>query len=201
MKLLIAEDDTFSRTLLQSIVSRWDFDVVAVADGNEAWRCLQQLDAPRLALLDWQMPGMDGIEVCRKVRSLSSTEPPFLILLTARDAKSDIVEGLQAGANDYITKPYDNNELLARLEVGKRVLELQQALAERVNALESALAQVKTLQGILPICMYCHKIRTDREGWDRLEKYITEHSDAQLSHGICPECLQQRHSDLIVNAE
>lgn len=196
MKVLIAEDDKFSRAMLQAVVSRWGFEVVAAAEGHEAWLRLQAPSPPRLALLDWEMPGLNGLDICRKVRTLELAEPPYLILLTARGAKGDIVEGLRAGANDYITKPFDNNELQARLEVGKRVVALQQAMAERVSALEAALAHVRTLQGIIPICMYCHKIRTDQESWDRLEKYITEHSDAQLSHGICPECMSRQYPSI-----
>ena len=128
MRALIAEDDVTSRTMLQAILARWGYDLVVVADGLAAWEALQRDDAPRLALLDWMMPGMDGLEVCRRVRARETAEPPYLIILTARGDKADIVAGLEAGADDYIAKPYDSGELRARLGVGRRVIELQERL-------------------------------------------------------------------------
>ncbi len=113
---------------------------------------------------------------------------PFLILLRAKDSKEDVIEGLGKGANDFLSKPFHEGELRARLAVGQWVIELQTTLADRVKALEEAASHIKTLQGILPICMYCHKIRDDQETWTRLEEYITEHTDVSLSHGLCPEC-------------
>ena len=105
--------------------------------------------------------------------------------------KEDIVAGLEAGANDHITKPFDRDELKARVRVGQRVIELQSALADRVRELEEAMSHIRTLQGILPICMHCHRIRNDQESWERIESYIQEHSEAQFSHGLCPECLEK----------
>jgi CheY-like chemotaxis protein len=148
-------------------------------------------DAPRLALLDWMMPGLDGPDVCRKVRGQAGREPPYLILLTSRGAKEDVVVGLHSGADDYLTKPFDRGELQARLQVGRRILTLQHSLADRVRELESALAQVKQLQGLLPICCYCKKIRDDQNYWQQVEQYIGKHSAARFSHGICPECWQK----------
>lgn len=196
MKLLIAEDDLVSRTMLQAIATKLGFDAVAVADGIAAWEQLKNPAGPRLVLLDWIMPGMDGVEVCRRVRKTEFPDPHFIIMLTARGDKQDVVAGLRAGANDYIAKPFDIEELKARLEVGKRVVELQGALADRVNELKEALSQVKTLQGLLPICSYCHKIRADQEVWERIEHYITQRSDAKFTHGICPECLKKQLADL-----
>jgi phosphoserine phosphatase RsbU/P len=192
MKVLVAEDDFTSRSMLQAMVSRWGFEVVAVPDGVQGWAQLQKPDGPRLALLDWMMPGMDGLEVCRRARQVVQPDPPYLIMVTARVSKGDIVTGLEAGANDYIAKPYHSEELKARLEVGRRVLELQQALAERVRQLEAAMRHVKALQGILPICSYCHKIRNDKESWERLESYIVNNSEASFTHGICPDCMQRQ---------
>src|SRR5205823_6467310 len=119
-------------------------------------------------------------------------EQTYLILLTAREAKEDIVVGLLNGANDYVTKPFDRNELEARLQVGRRVLELQHSLATQVRELEEALCQVKLLQGLLPMCCYCKKIRDDNNYWQQLEHYLSEHSDARFSHGICPECWENK---------
>jgi sigma-B regulation protein RsbU (phosphoserine phosphatase) len=190
VKVLIAEDDTVSRRLLETMLTRWGYEVVVTCDGTAAWEALQSQDAPALAILDWMMPGMDGIEVCRRVRSTPTATPPYLILLTAKGRREDIVTGLQAGANDYVTKPPDREELRARMQVGIRMVELQQNLADRVQALEEALARVKQLQGLLPICSYCKKIRGDQNYWQQVESYISEHSEAQFSHSICPDCYE-----------
>jgi len=187
-KVLVAEDQPVSRHMLAATLRRWGYEVTAVGDGSAALETLQQEDAPRLAILDWLMPGMDGIEICRQIRKRFGTCPLYLILLTARSARADMIQGLAAGADDYITKPFDTGELRARVEVGRRVLELQSALAQRVRELEEAMARVKTLQGLLPICTYCKKIRNDRNYWQQVEAYIADHSEAQFSHGICPEC-------------
>ena len=136
MKILIAEDDLTSRLILTAILKKWGFDPVAAADGDAAWEILQKPAAPRLLLLDWNMPGLDGLQVCRRVREIALRNPPYVILLTARDEKCDIVQGLEAGANDYVAKPYDKDELLARIRVGQRMLELQANLMEARDALE-----------------------------------------------------------------
>ena len=195
MKILIAEDDLTSRKMLESVLETWGHDFESAADGNEAWQRLQEPEAPKLVILDWMMPEMDGVEICRRLREQERDReeptPTYIILLTVRTSKKDIVEGLDAGANDYVTKPFDANELRARVDVGRGVVELQVALAERVEQLQNALEHIETLRGILPICMYCHKIRDDEESWERLEKYIMEHSDAEFSHSICPECVEK----------
>jgi len=190
MKILIAEDDEVSRRLLKKSLLRWGYEVVTTENGRDAWSILQRDDAPRLAILDWMMPEMDGTEVCRRIRQSQTSAPPYIILLTAKSSKADIVEGLVAGANDYITKPFDREELLARVRVGVTVLELQQSLAERVTDLEEALAQVRVLQGILPICSYCKQVRDDKNYWQSVERYVSKHSEAKFSHGICPQCYE-----------
>ena len=195
MKILIAEDDITSRALLKHMLAEWGYEVVVTKDGNEAWEALQAEDAPKLAILDWIMPGPDGVEVCHKVRQLDVSNPTYIILLTSRGNKRDIVAGLEAGADDYISKPYETDELRVRVKVGERVASLQSALVEQVHSLKEALVHVKTLQGILPICMHCHKIRNDQQSWEKLEKYISEHSDAHFSHGLCPECLKKHYPD------
>lgn len=135
MKLLIAEDDFTSRSILTAVLTKCGFEAVVVEDGAAAWDVLQRADAPRLMLLDWNMPGMDGVEICRRLRDNNVPDPPYVILLTARGNKSDIVAGLEAGANDYVAKPYDNEELLARIRVGQRMLEMQSNLMEARDTL------------------------------------------------------------------
>lgn len=188
MKILIAEDDMTSRRLLEVILKRLDYDIVVTHDGTEAWEALRQADAPQVAILDWMMPGMDGVQVCRRIRQEKTGIPTYIIMLTTRDSREDIIQGLEAGANDYVTKPFDASELHARIQVGRRVLELETTLEERVRELQETIVQLKSLQGLLPICMHCHKIHDDRASWQRLEQYIEAHTDARFSHGICPEC-------------
>lgn len=193
MDILIAEDNVTSRTLLQVIIGKWGYEVLTAVNGVEAWNILKEKDSPQIAVLDWMMPEMDGIEVCRRVRGMEKTNPAYLILLTGRDSKADISLGLDAGASDYITKPFDVNELRARLSVAERMVALQENLNRNISELQDALTHVKTLQGVLPICMHCHKIRTDDKAWQRLEAYIEVHSDAKFSHGLCPECLEKHY--------
>ena len=141
MRILIAEDDAISRRLLQVALVKWGYEVVVTANGDEAWQALQAPDAPALAILDWLMPGRDGVELCRQARATPQLKTLYLILLTSRGSKDDIVDGLEAGADDHVTKPFDHDELRARVQVGFRVVQLQQALAERVRELEAALSR------------------------------------------------------------
>ena len=135
MKILIAEDDSTSRSILTAVLKKWGFEPVVTEDGAAAWRALQGTDAPRLALLDWSMPHLDGLEICRRLRAGEARNPPYVILLTARDQIGDIVQGLEAGANDYVAKPFNNEELRARIGVGQRMLEMQAHLLEAQEAL------------------------------------------------------------------
>jgi DNA-binding response OmpR family regulator len=190
MRILIAEDDDISRHILQLTLAAWGHEVITTTDGTEAWTLLSGADAPPLAILDWMMPGMDGLDVCRRVRQWPRTTPTYIILLTAKDRKSDIVAGLIAGANDYIIKPFHREELRARVQVAATVVALQQSLAGRIIELETALVQVKQLHGILPICSYCKQVRNDQNYWQQVESYISEHTEAKFSHGICPSCYE-----------
>ena len=191
MKILVAEDDAVSCRALEATLQRWGYEVVTAADGVATWDAFQAETGPDLVLLDWMMPGMDGLEVCHKIRARPQTLPTYVILLTARGGREDMVRGLAAGADDYITKPFDPKELQARVRVGQRIIELQRSLAARVRQLEEALARVKQLQGLLPICSYCKKIRNDQNYWQQVESYLSEHSGVQFSHGICPECYEK----------
>ena len=191
MKILIAEDDSLSQTMLKAMVARAGFEPVVTGDGLEALQILSRADGPKLAVLDWMMPGMDGPDVCRKMRETKTDEPAYLILLTSRDDKKDVILGLKSGANDYIVKPYDIEELKVRIGIGRKVVELQAMLSGRITELKSALDQIKTLRGLLPICMYCKKIRDDRQYWQQVEHYVAGHTDAQFSHSICPDCYKK----------
>ena len=203
MKVLIADDDPVFRRVLEVSLAAWGYEVVSVGNGIEACNVLQKPEAPRLVILNWMMPEMDGIDVCRRLRARPTATPPYLILLTGRGHSYDIVSGLDAGANDYMTKPFYREELRARVGVGVRVLELQASLAARVQELEEAFKRVRQLQKLLPICSHCKKIRNDQNYWQQVEGYISEHTDVQFSHGICPDCLTQlfpAHAQQVIEA-
>jgi DNA-binding response OmpR family regulator len=190
MRVLVADDEATSRHLIQATLEGWGFDVLVAVDGWEALRVLQGSRGPEIAMLDWMMPEIDGLDVCRRIRATMPNAGTYIILVTARGGLENVVRGLEAGADDYITKPFDPRELRARLHVGVRIVQLQKALMERFQELEDALKRVKQLQGLLPICSYCKKIRNDRNYWEQVDAYITSHSEAQFSHGVCPDCYE-----------
>ena len=197
MRILIAEDDFTSRAALAGVLKKEGHEVVATVNGTEAWQALQQPGAPMLAILDWMMPEMDGLSVVRKVRALQSSQSPYIIMLTTRGEKADIIAGLDAGANDYLSKPFDSGELRARVQVGQRMVEIQAALAAKVDELQKAFDQIKTLRGIVPICASCKKIRDDQGFWNKVEVYISEHTEAEFSHGMCPECMAKMYPEYV----
>ena len=197
MRALIADDNRIETAILSKTVQRLDIDVTVVHDGAEAWEKLIEDDGPSLAILDWMMPKVDGLELCRRIRQDPARAHMYVILLTGRTNQADIVAGLESGADDYIVKPFAPDELRARIQVGTRVLKLQEKLAERVTELEAALSRVKRLHGLLPICSYCKRIRGDDQYWRQVDAYIVEHTDAKFTHGICPPCSQ----DLLAEIE
>ncbi len=188
MKILVAEDDRVSRQILTTTLAKCGYEILVTTDGAQAWEELQKIDAPTMAILDWMMPGVDGVELTRRVRALVRSVPTYVMLLTAKADKESIVAGLEAGANDYLTKPVDLNELRARVHVGRQMVDLQTQLAARVAQLEQALADVQSLSGLLPLCCYCKKIREGDDYWQEVEDYLANHGDIRFSHSVCPAC-------------
>jgi two-component system, cell cycle response regulator len=135
MKILAAEDNPISQSMLRSMLTKWGYEVLTAADGDEAWNILQTAEAPRMAILDWMMPGQDGVEVCRRLRAAAAEPYTYILLLTARSDSQDLVEAIDAGADDYLTKPFNSSELRARLRAGRRIVELQEQLLEAQEAL------------------------------------------------------------------
>jgi sigma-B regulation protein RsbU (phosphoserine phosphatase) len=191
MIVLVADDLDINRKLLRTLLAAEGYAVIEASNGIDAFNILQTATGPMVGLIDWEMPEMEGIEVCRQARALKGSPPIYLILLTVRDSKQDIVAGLQGGANDYITKPFDKTELLARVSIGRQMVQLQQTLTEHVSELKEALISVKQLGGLLPICSYCKKIRDDQNYWQQVEAYVGKHSEAKFSHSICPQCYEE----------
>ncbi|HEV3214106.1 MAG TPA: response regulator transcription factor [Vicinamibacterales bacterium] len=189
MRVLIAEDDRATARLLTGLIGSWGYDVVEASDGHAALKHFEVEAMPQLVLLDWMLPGADGPEVCRSIRKLRGNSAIYIILLTSKGARTDVVAGLEAGADEYLVKPFDADELRVRLQAGARIVDLQQRLADQVRELQTALANVRKLTGLLPICAYCKAIRDDSNYWHQVEEYVGEHSDATFSHGICPKCL------------
>jgi sigma-B regulation protein RsbU (phosphoserine phosphatase) len=199
MRILIAEDDRATARMLSSLIASWGFEVVTVADGESALEVFNRETRPQLVLLDWMLPTIDGLEICRRIRASGQGVPTsYIILLTSRNGPTDLVAGLDAGADEYLVKPIDPDELRARLNAGARIISLQQVLEHKIRELEAALRNVRMLTGLLPICAYCKSIRDDSNYWHRVEEYVTEHSDAQFSHGICPRCLPKVEKDMAV---
>lgn len=189
MKILIAEDNAIQSQLLETFLIKRGHEVTTTTNGAEAWEVMRLPDAPSLAILDWIMPVMDGIEVCRRIRSHDGDHPPYIIILTSRDDKPHLIAGLEAGANDFLTKPFDPGELMARVDVGRRTIALEDALGLKIKELLLANEQIKTLRGIIPICASCKRIRDDQGYWQQVEVYIRDHTFAECSHSVCPECI------------
>lgn len=188
--VLLADDDKLTLNVLNDTLTRAGYDVLTATDGEQAWRKLQESTA-QVAILDWIMPGMEGPEICRRAAADRRLANRYIILLTGKSSTEDLVAGLQAGASDYLRKPFEEAELLARVEVGVRFIELQQKLAARVEELEKALTQVRRLEGLLPICSYCKRIRNEQDYWERVDAYISQHANVRFSHNICPECYEK----------
>jgi PleD family two-component response regulator len=196
MKILIAEDERTSRRILETVLCKAGYNVQAVEDGIQALAAIQK-EAPDMLITDWMMPDLDGLELCRRVRALNLSSYVYIILWTALTQKENIIQGLDAGADDYITKPFDRTELLARVRAGERIVKLEKSLRQKNRELSEALAQVKQLKGLLPICMFCKKIRNDENYWQQIEDYIANHSEADFSHGICPECWEKNYPEYV----
>ena len=194
-RILIAEDHHVTRHLLERTLDDWGFDVVAVADGRSALDILESEDPPPVAILDVIMPEANGLDICADVRQRQGLPYVYIMLLTALTKKVEIAAGLEAGADDYVSKPFDYVELRARVKVGQRVAKLERNLQRRVEQLQTALADVKKLKRLLPICMYCKSIRDDQAYWHTIEKYIHVEAGTDFSHGICPNCMAKVKSE------
>ena len=190
MRALVADDDRGTAMILTRALERLGLEVLVAHDGSDAWEILQGDAGIVLTVLDWMMPGADGPEICGRIRQDESRAHMYVILLTSRDASADLVAGLDAGADDYLVKPFEPEELRARVQVGLRVHTLQERLSERVAELQEALSNVKHLRGLLPICSYCKSVRTDQNYWEQVDQYVAHHTDVQFSHGICPGCYE-----------
>ena len=185
--ILIVDDLPRNLQVLALLLDKAGYRVSMAMDGAQALEMVRQ-EPPDLVLLDVMMPGLDGLEVCRRLKAEEATRDLPVIFLTAKAELEDLQEGFRLGAVDYVTKPFRGGELMARVATHvslKKALERERELRK---SLEESLAQVKTLSGLLPICARCKKIRDDNGSWNQLENFISAHSNADFTHGICPEC-------------
>jgi DNA-binding response OmpR family regulator len=190
-RILAVDDDGATRLTLQSIISGSGWEPVLAASGEEAFFKLTEPNAPRVALIDWLMPGLSGISLCRKLRNEAPTLNLYIIFVTVKDATDDIVRGLESGGDDYMVKPIQPSELRSRVRVGLRTVDMQERLSARIRELETTRAQVEQLQDLLPICSYCRQIRDDENYWQSLEKYLSRKSNIKFTHGFCPKCYEK----------
>ncbi len=188
--ILVAEDTRTVMAFIRKALEAANYSVIPAEDGLKAWELYLE-HRPRMLLVDWLMPGLDGLSLCRKIRGAPGDDFTYLIMLTSRDRKEDMIEGLDSGADDYVIKPFDMDVLQSRIRVGWRIVDLERNLAEKVTALECSLTQVKQLSGLLPICSYCKKVRRDKGYWEQVEVYIADRTEAEFSHGICPRCYEK----------
>jgi phosphoserine phosphatase RsbU/P len=177
MRILIVEDDIDLREMLQISLTSNGHHIDAAANGYEAWEAFNT-DDYSVIISDWLMPEVDGLELCRRVRAADKPNYTYIILLTALQGKANHMEALHAGVDDFMTKPYDPEQLMARLIVAERIVRLQE--------------HVKRLEGVLPTCMYCKKIRDNSDTWVGIEQYITQRTEASFSHGVCPDCYESQ---------
>lgn len=184
MKILIAEDDATSRLMLQSTLEMLGHEVIAVEHGGQAlirWLA----DSPSVIISDWLMPEMDGPALCRAIRMTNRPPYTFIIMLTSLGGKENYLEAMHAGADDFLTKPCDEDQLAARLVVAERILGLRKHMSQ--------------LEELLPICAYCKQIRDDHDHWQPVEQYISDHAGPQtkFSHGICPACVKKVEAEIL----
>lgn len=195
MKVLIAEDDPTTRELVRRLIAAAGSEVVIASNGEEALE-LARREQPDIVLTDWMMPGLNGVELCQQLRSAAPGQPyVYVILLTVRDEKEDISRALDEGADDYIVKPFDAKELMARVRAGERIVRLETMLRHRNEELEESLQTIRQLKSLLPICVFCKRIRTDENYWQQIEAYIHQQTGTDFSHGICPECFEKHYPD------
>jgi phosphoserine phosphatase RsbU/P len=173
MRILIVEDDIDCSEMLCELLEHGGHQVVGATNGLEGWEKFQGGDFSVL-VSDWVMPELDGLELCRRIRAAETQDYCYIILLTALTGKANYIEAMTAGADDFMSKPFDPDELKARLIAAERIVRLKE--------------QLKRLEGVLPTCMYCKRIRDHRDAWVGIEEYITKRTAASFSHGVCPDC-------------
>jgi PleD family two-component response regulator len=190
--ILVVDDTSKNIEVLGTILDKEGYRISAAMSGEQALAILGETD-PDLILLDVMMPDMDGYEVCRRIKMDEAKKSIPVIFLTAKTAMEDIVKGFDAGGVDYISKPFHFEVLVARVRTHVELYTRKKELVKKTAELQNALDKVKLLSGIIPICSYCKKIRNDKGYWSQVEEYIRNHSEAEFSHSLCPDCLKEQY--------
>ena len=186
MKILIAEDDPVSVKILEFTLQHWGHEVISAEDGEAAWR-LFDAEPVRIIVSDWMMPGIDGLKLCDQVRARPKTEYTYFILLTAVNTDRDnLRKAMDAGIDDFLTKPLDREAIYMRLRVAERIL--------------GYTTEIRMLKELLPICMYCKRVRDDQDYWQQVETYIHQCTGTNFSHGICPDCFTKQMTNMPARA-
>jgi phosphoserine phosphatase RsbU/P len=176
MKILLVDDDSVSRMILAKQLRKLSHEVSEASDGEEGWLAVR-LQKPRIVITDIVMPRCDGIELCRRIRGMDSQKYTYLIVITSQSGKVNYLDAMEAGADDFLAKPCEADDIVIRLRVAERLLQLT--------------TKVNQLEGLLPICSYCKRIRDEDKAWQPVEQYINDRSEASFSHGVCPECYEK----------
>jgi len=197
LNILVVDDDPDIRFATVRLLRKAGY-LVAEADTGEMGLCLVRETHPDLVLLDVMLPDKDGYEICRIIKTDEELKNTYVILISGKKTWSDDQsEGLEIGADGYVARPVSNRELLARVQSMVRIIRAERDRDRLIGELQEALASIRTLRGLLPICCHCKKIRDDKGYWSQLEKYLHEHSDAEFSHSICPECREKLYPDYV----
>lgn len=192
--VLIVDDTPRNINLLANVLGREGYLISAATSGKQAFAIIEKV-LPDLILLDVMMPEMDGFEVCKRLKASPGTKNIPIIFLTAKTEPEDIVAGFELGAVDYVTKPLTASVLIARVKTHLELKMIRERQAEMIVSLTEALSKVKQLSGLIPICANCKKIRDDKGYWNQIEAYISKHSEADFSHGICPDCTHKLYPE------
>lgn len=198
--IMIVDDQPVNIQVLSRLFKD-DYNIKIATSGIKALDIVRNCVPPDIILLDIQMPEMDGMEALKQIRKIPTERPPYILILTVRGEEDSIIDGLKEGANDYLTRPFKVGELTARVEVGRRMVEMQDVLVSRLEDLSKALSEIKTLRGMLPICARCKKIRDDKGYWNQIEIYISNQTGAEFSHSLCPDCINTLYPDMALDED
>ena len=198
--ILIVDDTPENLTVLRQMLAEQNYMVRPALNGEIAIKAVNT-SSPDLILLDIRMPGMDGYEVCKQLKSDEKTSGIPVIFISALNELDDKIKAFSLGGVDYITKPFQAEEVLARVKTHLTLRSLQKSIEDKNAQLQKALDEVKILSGFLPICSSCKNIRDDKGYWNQIENYISKHSEAEFSHSICPECAKKLYPDLQIHDE
>jgi PleD family two-component response regulator len=193
-QILLVDDLPDNLKILRNMLSKQNYEIRMAVNGNIAIASVQE-EPPDLILLDIRMPDMDGYEVCRRFKADETLKDIPVIFISALSEPIEKVKAFEAGGVDYITKPFHAEEVLSRVKTHLSLRSMHKELLRKNAELQEALDSIKTLQGMLPICSYCKKIRDDKGYWNQIEEYITEHSGAIFSHGLCPQCTEKTYGN------